>query len=153
MVQAVGQIDNAETLRALSDPLRLAMIRCLMRDGHAAMTVKELAKQLSQPHRRLYRHIKVLEKAGLIVLAGTRVVSGIIEHRYQLAPPGHETPQDPSGPPAPMVIALEVTLPAGRAMELRSRLAALLDEFKDAGPGGRGVPVELLMMFWSPQDP
>jgi DNA-binding transcriptional ArsR family regulator len=73
-------------LKALADPLRLNMLYALTRGRGTelpAMTVKELAAELGEPQTKLYRHIKHLESAGLIRSASSRVVSGIVEHRYQ----------------------------------------------------------------------
>jgi DNA-binding transcriptional ArsR family regulator len=79
-------VRDVETLKALSDPLRLAILGILMDGAHTApkvRTVKELAAELDEPTTKLYRHIKQLEARGLIEVAETRVVSGIVEHRYR----------------------------------------------------------------------
>jgi len=79
-------IDDATALRALSDPLRLSIVRTLMRGAHVeprVMSAKELAAELGQPQTKLYRHLKQLEACRLIQTAETRIVSGIAEHRYQ----------------------------------------------------------------------
>lgn len=87
-----GQPDELRTvttvaeLKALADPLRLAILDALT--GGAAremrvLSVKELAAELGEPKTKLYRHIKLLEAAGLIRVAATRLVSGIVEQRYQ----------------------------------------------------------------------
>ena len=47
------------------------------------MSVKELAAELGQPQTKLYRHVRQLEAVGLIKVASTRMVSGILEQRYQ----------------------------------------------------------------------
>jgi Helix-turn-helix domain len=47
------------------------------------MSVKELAEELGEPQTKLYRHVRQLETAGLIRVAATRMVSGILEQRYQ----------------------------------------------------------------------
>jgi predicted ArsR family transcriptional regulator len=47
------------------------------------MSVKELAAELGEPQTKLYRHVRQLEAAGLIKVASTRMVSGILEQRYQ----------------------------------------------------------------------
>jgi DNA-binding transcriptional ArsR family regulator len=74
-------------LRALADPIRLAILSELDRhtpDGELAiMSVKELAQHLGEPQTKLYRHVKQLEAAGLIEVAATRMVSGILEQRYR----------------------------------------------------------------------
>jgi len=79
-------VSNVELLKALADPLRMNMMFVLTRNtsqGPPAMTVKELAAELGEPQTKLYRHIKHLEAAGLIGSVSSRVVSGILEQRYQ----------------------------------------------------------------------
>ena len=83
----VREIDSVQGLRALADPVRLAILSAL--DTHApggelpVMSVKELAQHLGEPQTKLYRHVKQLEAAGLIEVAATRMVSGILEQRYR----------------------------------------------------------------------
>jgi DNA-binding transcriptional ArsR family regulator len=83
----VRAIESVEELRALADPVRLAILAALEEPGPDSelpvMSVKELAQRLSQPQTKLYRHVKQLEAAGLIRVAATRMVSGILEQRYQ----------------------------------------------------------------------
>jgi DNA-binding transcriptional ArsR family regulator len=87
-VEPVGVRDvaDAETLKALADPLRLSILGALMRGASVrprVMSVKELAAELGEPQTKLYRHVKLLEAAGLIRVAASRLVSGILEQRYQ----------------------------------------------------------------------
>jgi len=82
----VRDISDVEGLRALADSTRLALLNTLMPSRHGdlpVMSVKELAAALGEPQTKLYRHIKQLESAGLIRVAATRMVSGILEQRYQ----------------------------------------------------------------------
>jgi DNA-binding transcriptional ArsR family regulator len=83
----VREIDTVEGLRALADPVRLAILSALNRRGPdgelPVLAVKELAKELGEPQTKLYRHVKQLEAAGLIEVAATRMVSGILEQRYR----------------------------------------------------------------------
>jgi DNA-binding transcriptional ArsR family regulator len=51
--------------------------------GLPVMSAKELAAHLGESQTKLYRHIRQLEAAGLIRVAATRMVSGILEQRYQ----------------------------------------------------------------------
>ena len=74
-------VEDLETLKVLADPLRLR-IRELM--AHPT-TVKQVATELEMPPTKLYYHINLLEKHGLIVLVDTRIVSGIIEKHYQIS--------------------------------------------------------------------
>lgn len=80
------RLTTVAELKALADPLRLAILDALA--GAASrelrvLSVKELAAELGEPKTKLYRHIKQLEAAGLIRVAATRLVSGIVEQRYQ----------------------------------------------------------------------
>lgn len=74
-------ISDVDTLRALSDPLRMRLVELLIEPRAA----KELAPQLNIPQTRLYYHLGLLEKHGLIHVVEERVVSGIVEKRYQIA--------------------------------------------------------------------
>ncbi len=78
-------IADLETLKAVSTPFRQNLMR-LMADRPRA--VKEMARELNMPPSRLYYHVNQLEKYGVIRVVSTRVVSGIIEKRYQLAARG-----------------------------------------------------------------
>jgi DNA-binding transcriptional ArsR family regulator len=83
---ATRVVEDVESLRALADPIRIAILAALMETRHGdlpVMSVKELAATLGEPQTKLYRHVRQLEAAGLIKVAATRMVSGILEHRYQ----------------------------------------------------------------------
>lgn len=191
MAEAIRQVDDVDTLKALADPLRLAIMRCLMRDARAAMTVKEIAQRLEQGPTRLYRHIKLLEKVGLIEVVSSRIISGAYEHRYRVAQRvirvSRDLLMDPAnagelaevfsvtmdefrgrllrdimkggfdqeaaerGTPTPLVIAFDNQLSATRALEFRSRLEELVKEFNEPDDGPV-IPVEFLLMYWSPPD-
>jgi len=74
-------IDDLETLKVLSDPLRMQIIELM---GHQPRTVKQIATQLEMTPNKLYYHIKLLVDHGLIRVVGTRLVSGIVEKHYQI---------------------------------------------------------------------
>ncbi|WP_326682202.1 helix-turn-helix domain-containing protein [Streptomyces sp. NBC_01237] len=117
-VAVVREVDDVETLKALSDPLRLAILRTMMSDVRASHRVKDIAGLLDQPTTRLYRHIKVLEAAGLIKVARTRMVSGIQESQYQVAQ-------------FALRLSHELLAAPGNAGELADAFAATLNDFRD----------------------
>jgi DNA-binding transcriptional ArsR family regulator len=82
---AVREVTNVETLKALADPIRLRLLSALMVSSGPlpVRSVKELAAELGEPQTKLYRHVKQLEAVGLIRAVSSRVVSGIVEQRYQ----------------------------------------------------------------------
>ena len=74
-------IDNLETLKALSDPLR---IQILERLAPKPQTVNQVAEGLGLASSRLYYHFKLLESHGLIKVVETRLVNNMIERDYWL---------------------------------------------------------------------
>jgi DNA-binding transcriptional ArsR family regulator len=74
-------ISDLETVRMLADPLRLRLL-AVLRDR--ASTVKELAEHVDVAPSKLYYHIELLERHGLIAVVATRVVSGITEKHYRV---------------------------------------------------------------------
>lgn len=78
-------ISDVETLKAISDPLRLRIIETMVTRHDAPWSVKELASALDVPQTRLYHHIELLVERELLRVAEQRVVSGIIETRYRVA--------------------------------------------------------------------
>jgi len=78
-------ISDVETLKALSDPLRLKILEVMVARSREPWSVKELAAALDVPQTRLYHHIDLLLERDLIRVAGQRLVSGILETRYRVA--------------------------------------------------------------------
>jgi DNA-binding transcriptional ArsR family regulator len=82
------RIEDAETIKALADPLRLRIMRALGREARRnprIMTVKQLAEELGEPTTKLYRHMNKLLAADLIQVAELRLVGGIVEQQYRVA--------------------------------------------------------------------
>jgi DNA-binding transcriptional ArsR family regulator len=74
----VHELATLEQLRAVSDPLRVAIFR-LLRERE--QTVKELCDELGESSTRLYYHVGELERVGLVRLVRTEAKSGTI-HKY-----------------------------------------------------------------------
>jgi len=72
------RINNLETLRALSDPLRMQIVELLSEK----MTVKQVAEKLGHAPSKLYYHFNTLEKLGLIEVAETHMVANMVEKVY-----------------------------------------------------------------------
>jgi DNA-binding transcriptional ArsR family regulator len=79
-------LSDLETLKVLSDPLRMQILEQigLFNDRGQAAAVKQLAETLSIPATKLYYHVNLLEEHDLIRVVETRLVSGILEKRYQI---------------------------------------------------------------------
>jgi DNA-binding transcriptional ArsR family regulator len=73
-------LETLDAVRAVADSLRL---RILFETTYTPRTVKEIAARLDVPQTRLYYHVKLLEKHGLLWVVERRMVSGIEERRYR----------------------------------------------------------------------
>lgn len=73
-------VTDLQTLRIMSDPVRMQILEVTVETGR---TVKEIAQTLHTTPGKLYYHVNMLEEQGLLQVASTRIVSGIIEKRYR----------------------------------------------------------------------
>ncbi|GAA2581100.1 hypothetical protein GCM10010435_68180 [Winogradskya consettensis] len=78
-------VRDVETLKALADPARLAIVELMMADRARSWTAKELATAIVMPPKKLYYHLGLLEQRGLLEIRSTQVVNGIIEKHYGTA--------------------------------------------------------------------
>ena len=83
---ALIMIDDLETLRVISDPLRLKIYQAVSdaNKSGALCSVKQISDEVDVPPAKLYYHVKLLENHGLLQVADTRIVSGILEKLYQV---------------------------------------------------------------------
>jgi DNA-binding transcriptional ArsR family regulator len=79
MLETVA-IQNLDALRALVDGQRHRIVTLLIEEP---LTAKELAERLGIARTRLYYHLAMLERRGLIRGVETRVVSGVQERTYR----------------------------------------------------------------------
>ena len=77
-------LTDLEQLKVASDPLRLQLLDAMSAEPRRGWTAKELADVLQTKQTKLYHHLGLLEEHGFIRVAGTRMVSGIQEKRYQV---------------------------------------------------------------------
>ena len=73
-------VDDLELLKAIAHGTRLDILQRLK----LPKTVKEIAEQLKLPATKLYYHVNLMEKHGLIQVVETNLVSGIVEKKYQV---------------------------------------------------------------------
>ena len=80
-MQDVLYIDQLEQAAALLKPLRIELLQQL----GEPRTLPELGELLGETPQKLYYHVKVLERAGLVEKVAERRVGGIIEGYYRAA--------------------------------------------------------------------
>jgi len=73
-------VRELKQIKALSDPLRQAIIGAMSKEPR---TTKQVAVSLGQPVTKLYRHVEILEQAGLVTLVRTAPKRGTTEKYYQ----------------------------------------------------------------------
>jgi len=138
-------IDSLETLKVLSDPTRLEIMKYIgeVNKRDQRCTVKQLAKLMEVPPTKLYYHIKLLEEKKLLIVGDTRIVSGIIEKHYQVAAMDITLSQNAlSMHNGPKDLALEELLKSisqimnNSVNNTRSSLIAIYEEERAAKEGG-----------------
>lgn len=73
-------IGSFEELKAVSDPLRSRILAVLSR---GAMTTLQVARELGEKPTRLYHHVDILERAGLIRLVREQPKRGTVERYFE----------------------------------------------------------------------
>jgi DNA-binding transcriptional ArsR family regulator len=82
------EIDDVKTIKVLSDPLRLHILRVLSEDIRTEpriWTVKQIAEEIGEQPSKLYWHMKQLLAVDLIQVAEIGLAGGIVEQRYRAA--------------------------------------------------------------------
>jgi len=73
-------IHDLETLRVMADPLRTQIYEILLQ---APASVGQVAERLGLASSRLYYHVNMMEKLGLLRVVETRMVANIVEKFYR----------------------------------------------------------------------
>ncbi len=130
-------------LKALGDPLRLRLIETMEGRMRHGWTVKELAAALGTSQTRLYRHVNLLVEAGLIRVAGTQLVGGIVQRHYQLSARAFRMERTLASLPetgAALNRLLDVAVEDARR-NIRDGLASGIVD-RGEGPGGRVTVIQ-----------
>jgi DNA-binding transcriptional ArsR family regulator len=73
-------ISDLTQIKALADPLRQRLLAAFVDEPR---TTKQVAVELGQPPTRLYHHVDLLERAGLLELVETRPKRGTTEKYFR----------------------------------------------------------------------
>jgi DNA-binding transcriptional ArsR family regulator len=149
-------IRGKEQLHAIGDPTRW---RILGRLQIGPASIQELAQALGMAKGTIGHHVRVLEGAGLIRLAETKRVRGVVEKRYLRVarqfrlPETQDAAADPeigmlpvrsalaearpsTGKADPsMSLVVRARMPAARARRFADLINQIAAEFADGAPG------------------
>lgn len=75
-------IQDRATLKVIADPLRARLLEVI---ASQPLTVKQIAARMGSAPGKLYYHINLLEKHGLLRVVETRRVANMLEKTYQAA--------------------------------------------------------------------
>jgi len=77
-------LDTEERIKAFTHPYRLRLLSVL-REAKRAMTATEAARLLGDGPGKAHYHMRLLESAGLVIVARTETVNGIVARYYEPA--------------------------------------------------------------------
>lgn len=99
----IQPLNSFEQLKLLADPRRLRILRLLM-SSQASLTA--LGRELGEHPAWVRHHLKQLEKAGLVELVETRILSGAVEKIYRASAGGFFLEQIimPENPTRPCIV-------------------------------------------------
>ena len=78
----VMTIKDLETLKVVSDPFRVQILEILVSEPQS---VNQVAEKMGLPPSKLYYHVNMLEKHGLIQVVDTTVHGNVIEKHYWIS--------------------------------------------------------------------
>lgn len=75
-------LDTEERIKAFTHPYRLRLLSVL-REARRPMTATEAARLIGDGPGKVHYHMRLLEAAGLVVVARTETVNGIVARYYE----------------------------------------------------------------------
>ena len=76
----VFKIKDLETVKLLSDPLKLQLLQAF---AEGEKTTKQVAAELGESVTKLYRHVDALFEAGLLVITDEKQKRGTVERTFR----------------------------------------------------------------------
>lgn len=77
-------LDTEERIKAFTHPYRLRLLS-ILREAKRAITATEAARLIGDGPGKAHYHMRLLESAGLVVVARTETVNGIVARYYEPA--------------------------------------------------------------------
>jgi len=77
-------LDTEERIKAFTHPYRLKLLYVL-REARRTMTATEVARAMGDGPGKVHYHMRALEAAGIVVVARTETINGIVARYYEPA--------------------------------------------------------------------
>lgn len=77
-------LDTEERIKAFTNPYRLKLLYVL-RETRRPLTATEVAKTIGDGPGKVHYHMRALEAAGIVVVARTETINGIVARYYEPA--------------------------------------------------------------------
>ncbi|HPE90316.1 MAG TPA: helix-turn-helix domain-containing protein [Spirochaetia bacterium] len=130
-------LDSEERIKAFTHPYRMKLVHVL-RETRRPMTATEVARFIGDGPGRVHYHMRVLEAVGIVTVARTETVNGIVARYYEPTARHYSVGDAVRGTIGGEAVRDEVTRMIGRRFRdgLRSFLdsAAAADSDADAAP-------------------
>jgi DNA-binding transcriptional ArsR family regulator len=129
----VHELRSVRELRALSNPLRVVVLRLLK---ERERSVKEMCELLGETSTRLYYHVRELERAGLVRHVRTETRDGSVLKFYRttamvLTIPFEVLHDNPGSPEARVAVSVEASSLERAARDVRLALTEHVAELSD----------------------
>jgi len=84
-MKRILELKTIKDIRTMTDPYRLEIIRIFQRSEPESLTVKDIAREMDEPHGKVYYHVKKMIDIGAVELKRTEKINGIVAKYYMLA--------------------------------------------------------------------
>ncbi|MBU0926775.1 MAG: helix-turn-helix domain-containing protein [Spirochaetes bacterium] len=125
-------LDTEDRIKAFTHPFRMKVLH-VYREGRRPMTATEVAKALGEGPGKVHYHVRVMEAAGIVTIARTETVNGIVARYYEPAARHYSVPGSASGAMGDASIRDEVARMISR--RFRDGLRSFLDSTTGPGSG------------------
>ena len=129
-------LDTEERIKAFTHPYRMKLIH-VFRETRRPMTATEVAKVLGEGPGKVHYHMRVLEAAGIVTVARTETVNGIIARYYEPTARHYSVSDAARGAVGGEPMRDEVARMISRRFRdgLRAFLDRTVGDFDSPGPG------------------
>lgn len=83
-MKKILKLNNIKEVRTMTDPYRSKIILLFQKNNNQAMTVKDIANKMGDPHGTVDYHVKKMLKIKAFEVVKTEKINGIVSKYYRL---------------------------------------------------------------------